>query len=90
MTFWKCMTAVWGPAGAFLLLLVLVSCNAQTVRMHIDMSSLTYQQDARTGECYAVVGHTEGGNMLGNSKGFTITWVPCDPKVLTAITDDAR
>lgn len=72
-------------------LLVLFGCDARTERTRADLSKLSYQRDARTGECYAVVGHTEGGNILfNNTNGFTITWVPCSPKVLEAVSQDSK
>lgn len=70
--------------------LLLASCDARTERTTVDLSKMTYERDARTGECFAVIGHTEGGNLISNTNGFTITWVPCDPKVETAIQEDSR
>ena len=37
---------------------------------------------------YAVIGHGRG--IFGPSEGFTITWVPCTPRVLAAVAEDSR
>jgi len=74
-------------------LFLLSACGAQTQKQHVDLRDATYQKDSRTDECYMVLGHTKAGNILGwfgQTEGFTITWVPCDPLVLHAIEQDNR
>ena len=43
-------------------------------------SMLTYTKDSRTEQCYAMIEGSEGGNP--DSSSLSITWVPCEPKVL--------
>lgn len=47
------------------------------------VNKLTYAQDQRTGLCYAVVSSSSATHV--NDQGMTITWVPCEPKVLAQI-----
>ena len=52
-----------------------------TAREAVD--KLTYAQDYRTGLCYATVSSSSAFHV--NDQGMTITWVPCEPKVLAQI-----
>jgi len=47
------------------------------------VSMLTYAQDQRTNLCYAMIEGSESGNPDNTS--LSITWVPCEPKVLEQI-----
>ena len=47
------------------------------------VNNLVYAQDLRTDQCYAVVSSASAGHLSDQS--MTITWVPCDPKVLEQI-----
>ena len=74
--------------AALLLAASLAGCGSSSRREAADLSKATYQKDDRTGLCFATVGYTKGSwfeSMFGVSNGFTITWVPREPKVLEAI-----
>jgi hypothetical protein len=47
------------------------------------VNELTYAKDERTGICYAVVSSSSALHV--NDQGMTITYVPCDPKVIELI-----
>jgi hypothetical protein len=67
---------------------MLCGCSSSSQRESADLSKLTYQRDARTEECYAVVGFSKGNwfeSLFSISNGITLTWVPCSPKVIEAI-----
>ena len=40
---------------------------------------MRYFRDERTALCFAAIEHMNSGQI---TNGFTVTWVPCDPKVL--------
>ena len=65
------------------LALVLGACEARETERSVNLNRLTYQRDARTGECFAVIGYQSTGDM--RQGGLTITWVPCSDGVLRAI-----
>lgn len=46
-------------------------------------NNMRYIQDNKTGLCFAVLSATAVTDV--NSRSLTITWVPCDPKVLQEI-----
>ena len=50
-----------------------------------SIASLQYGQDRRTELCYAVV--ESKGIIDVHAKSMTITWVPCEPKVLALINE---
>ena len=47
------------------------------------MSKLTYIQDAKTGLCYAMISTSHTAQ--ASDDGLSLTWVPCEPKVLEQI-----
>lgn len=68
--------------------LVLGGCGAEvrkpsnnTAKKATD--NLVYAQDVRTGLCYAIIGSNSSIDV--RSESLSITWVPCDPKVLEMI-----
>lgn len=67
---------------------VLIGCGANVSKpsqntAHEAVNKLTYAQDLRTGLCYAVV--SSASIVHVNDQSITVTWVPCEPKVLAQI-----
>jgi len=70
-------------AVAFLLL---VGCAAPTKMSQSNANAvgtkLTYFKDGRTDQCFAAIENLDTGQF---TNGFTVTWVPCDAKVIALI-----
>jgi hypothetical protein len=69
-------------------LMVVAGCGVQADRPRFEtatdaVSKLTYAKDPRTDQCYALVSSKSPAHV--NDQSMTITWVPCDPKVLVEI-----
>ena len=69
-------------------ILILSACGVNvsqpsklTAQLAVD--KLVYAQDSRTGLCFAAVSVFPVGHM--NDASMTITWVPCEPKVLAQL-----
>jgi|GEM_PF-3771501 hypothetical protein len=61
-----------------------VSIDAPTQSVaNTAANSMTYSQDPRTGLCFGVVSSKSATHV--NDQSLTITWVPCDEKVLALI-----
>jgi len=45
-------------------------------------TKLTYFKDGRTDQCFAAIENLDTGQF---TNGFTVTWVPCDAKVIALI-----
>ena len=69
---------------------LLAACGVSTSKPSSGTASaavhkFTYTQDTRTGQCYAMVSTSSALHV--NDQGMTITWVPCDPKVIALINE---
>jgi hypothetical protein len=72
----------------FLLTANIVACSVGTSKPDPTtaqrvVGDLTYIQDLRTGLCFAMVSTSHAGQ--ASDDGLSITWVPCEPKVLELI-----
>jgi uncharacterized protein YceK len=47
------------------------------------VEKMTFARNTATGQCFGVVSSSKA--MTANDNSMTITWVPCDPKVLAEI-----
>lgn len=76
---------------AFLILAIAASlsaCDARTSKPSHGtaanaVANFRYVRDPRTDLCYAVMDSSHFGSATDTS--MTVTWVPCDPKVLAEI-----
>lgn len=66
-------------------LLLLVACDAKSVRTETDPTKTTYSRDARTDLCFATIGRAKGGNITGIASSFSVTNVPCSEAVLSLV-----
>ena len=70
--------------------LALAGCNADvrpTSQEKADevADQVVYSRDNRTGLCFAVIGSMSGIDI--RSQSLSMTWVPCEPKVLELISE---
>ena len=72
-----------------ILALMLVGCsvgtskpNEQTTKTVVER--LAYIQDSRTGLCFAMISTSHA--LQVSDDGLSITWVPCEPKVMAQIS----
>jgi uncharacterized protein YceK len=78
----------FGIAVVCITILLLSGCGVSVSKTSSStanqaVNELTYAQDARTGLCYATISTSSATHV--NDQGMTITWVPCEPKVLEQI-----
>ena len=74
--------------GIAILALGLAGCSVGTSKPNHSTAmevvrKLTYIQDVKTGLCYAVISTSHATSV--SDDGLSITWVPCEPRVLEQI-----
>ncbi|HWP61294.1 MAG TPA: hypothetical protein VN495_01695 [Candidatus Paceibacterota bacterium] len=75
----------------FFALLLLTGCGPSVSKPSKStarevVNKMTYAQDSKTGLCYAVLASKSAWNF--NDSSLTITWVPCEQKVLEQINKE--
>ena len=76
------------PVLLVLAAVTLTSCGVSVSKTSTStakdaVEKMTFAQNSSTGQCFGVVSTSKA--MQANDNSMTITWVPCDPKVLAEI-----